>query len=171
MDTILKKLKLVRNKTYGVGKKMGYQTWLHKNYIDSIMTKENYDLCKSQLSNDFDFTILRWDAKKEELAFIQCDDFDTAKEPIVGMIQKVSITSEGVVRGKDQKQNKDPMIYHHKWMFVKDNYEGFDVEESKCRSVKWKEELGVDRSLSSKIGRLSFWENLLVERNLEKRKN
>ena len=31
----------------------------------------------------------------------------------------------------------DPYIYHHKWLFVADDYDGFDVEESKARSGAW----------------------------------
>ncbi len=55
----------------------------------------------------------------------------------------------------------DPYIYHHKWLFVDDDYRGFDVAESKARSVQWIGLGDVDRS---RIGRKSYWENYVVPR-------
>ncbi len=55
----------------------------------------------------------------------------------------------------------DPYIYHHKWLFVPDDYTGFNVAESKARSEQWIALSGVDRS---RIGRLSFWEQNVVPR-------
>ena len=55
------------------------------------------------------------------------------------------------------RQKTIPQIYHHKWLFVKDDYKGFDVEESKKRSIKW---LSVsDKINMSKIGYKNYWEN------------
>lgn len=171
MDKKLKELKIQRDKTYGIGKKMGYQLWIHKDYVSEIMSPLDYESYKSKIPSDFKFELLRWDAKKNELAFIQCDDFNTSNEPIVGVVYKVNKTENGYELGKPIKQQKDPLIYHHKWTFVKDNYKGFNVENSKKRSIEWKTKLGVNKEISSKIGRLSFWDNWLTENNLMSRKN
>jgi len=58
----------------------------------------------------------------------------------------------------------DPYIYHHKWLFVADNYQGFDVAASKQRSELWMKLPDVDRS---RIGRKSFWETQVVRRIAE----
>ena len=55
----------------------------------------------------------------------------------------------------------DPYIYHHKWLFVAEDYAGFDVEESKRRSQQWIALEGVDRS---RIGRKRYWEQHVVPR-------
>lgn len=58
----------------------------------------------------------------------------------------------------------DPFIYHHKWLFVDDNYPGFDVEESKERSAAWMALPDVDKSL---IGRASYWNAEVVPRLMD----
>jgi hypothetical protein len=171
MEDKLKKLNIKRDSKYGVGKKMGYQLWVHKDYITDIMPAEEYEKFKSYVSKEFNFEVLRWDEKKGELAFIECNDFNTSHEPVLGKIQRILKYEGDEILDCLTIQNppKDPLIYHHKWVFVKDDYKGFDVEESKKRSIEWKEKLGVDRTTSSKIGRLSFWNNWLLENNLPPR--
>ena len=85
---------------------------------------------------------------------------------MVGNSLRVKKEDEEFVISKIQESPKNPLIYHHKWLFVKDDYKGFNVDESKQRSIDWKTKLGVDRVLTSKIGRLSFWNNWLNENNL-----
>ena len=55
----------------------------------------------------------------------------------------------------------DPYIYHHKWLFVAEDYSGFDVSASRVRSQCWVALTGIDRS---KIGRKSYWEQYVVAR-------
>ena len=55
----------------------------------------------------------------------------------------------------------DSYIYHHNWLFVADDYQGFDVELSKARSQQWIALGNVDRS---RIGRKSYWEEHIVPR-------
>jgi hypothetical protein len=55
----------------------------------------------------------------------------------------------------------DPYIYHHKWLFVDDDYRGFDTEQSKARSQQWITLGDVDRA---RIGRQSYWQEQVVPR-------
>ena len=55
----------------------------------------------------------------------------------------------------------DPYIYHHKWLFVADDYDGFDVEESKSRSDAW---LALPQVDKSRIGRACYWHTHVVRR-------
>ena len=50
---------------------------------------------------------------------------------------------------------------HHKWLFVADDYQGFDVERSKGRSQRWIAIGNVDRS---RIEKKSYWEEHFVPR-------
>jgi hypothetical protein len=59
------------------------------------------------------------------------------------------------------RQPKDPYVYHHKWLFVADDYTGFDVRESKARSRAWMQLADVDRS---RIGKKSYWREKVVPR-------
>jgi len=171
MEQELKNLKIKRDPKLGVGKKMGYQIWLHKDYAESLMSINAYESFKKELPSNFKYELLRWDEKAKELAFISSPDFDTSNEPLVGLMHKVKIVENSFELGKPQNPPKDPLIYHHKWTFVKDNYQGFSVDESKKRTIEWKSKLGVDKTVSSKIGRLSFWNNWLKENNLTDRNN
>jgi len=58
-------------------------------------------------------------------------------------------------------QSSDPYIYHHKWLFVADDYGGFDVDESKRRSLAWMSLPDIDKS---RIGRKSYWEDHVLPR-------
>jgi hypothetical protein len=63
--------------------------------------------------------------------------------------------------------SSDPLIWHHKWEFVSDDYTGFDVEQSKERSLQWKSKIGTNKDISNRIGRLSYWRKLnLIETKL-----
>ena len=64
--------------------------------------------------------------------------------------------SDGTNRILPDKKN--PQIWHHKWMWVKDDYSGFDVEKSKMRSELWKDK--VTKEERRKIGYLSFWDSI-----------
>lgn len=165
----LKELKIKRYAKYGVGKKMGHQLWIHKNYIEDIIPISDFIKFEKMLPPHFNYELLRWDEKEKELAFISSPDFDIANEPLVGLIYRVKNKDNIFELCKLQKPPKDPLIYHHKWTFVKDDYRGFDVQSSKERTIEWKSILGVNKSLSSRIGRLSFWDQWLESENLLKR--
>lgn len=171
MNERLKLLNLSRNKINPIGKKMGNQLWFHKNYAIEILGEAKFNSFKSIVPKEFEYEVLRWDSKKEELAFIECFDFNISNEPIVGKVLRVLKKEKSFELLKVVNQPKDPLIYHHKWMFVKDDYQYFSVKESKKRSLEWKEVLGKNKSLSSKIGRLSFWDNWLEDNKLSKRIN
>ncbi len=112
---------------------------------------------KTKLPDDFDYQIVKYNCRTRAVSFVQCVDFDTAPEPTVGEI--VTVNADGQVRRR--KQPQDPEIYHHKWLFVGDDYDGFDVEESKRRSLAWMSLDDVDRK---RIGRKSYWNKYVMPR-------
>lgn len=155
IDSDLKKLGLGRHDP--VGKKMGSKVWGHIHYIcDVIPAHYTKAVLMIAIEKGFDPQIVRYDSDKDEVCLIECHDFDTADEPAVGRSLLIPMTSGDV---KITNPSSNPLIYHHKWMFVKDDYQGFDVKKSKQRSIWWKSRMGKDRRLSSRIGRLSFWQS------------
>lgn len=169
MNELLKKLKISRNKAYGVGKKISNQIWIHKNYISDFMSETDFFLFSNSLPNDYEFNILRIDLKKNEIAFIYSPDFDKSNEPLVGSSYRVQKNDNKFNLSKIQNPPKDPLIYHHKWLFVKDDYTGFNIKESKERSIEWKTKLGINKDITSRIGRCSFWDKWLIENKLKSR--
>jgi hypothetical protein len=140
-----------------VGKVMGSVIYIHKNY-ENQLPQEALRLAKSKLPKNYDYTTVKYDKKYGTFSFIQSPDFDTADEPIVGM--SIKITPEG---GKIiTPQAKDPLIWHHKWQWVGDDYKGFDIEASKIRSKKWQNIVNKDKEILSRIGRKSYWDKNII---------
>ena len=93
----------------------------------------------------------------ETVSFIQSDDFDDSDEPTVGDVYTVKTNGSVVYR----RASVDPWIYHHKWLFVADTYDRFDVEAAKERSRRW---LALDEIDYRRIGKRSFWQMHVVPR-------
>lgn len=142
----------------GVGKFIGGNIYLHKFY--SNLLPDNYKNALEILNKEYpnlDFQIIKYSIENQSYSFIQSPDFDTSPEPIVGNAYQVS--KEGIITITKQKTN--PQIYHHKWNFVKDDYPYFNVNESIQRSIQWKSIIGSNKEISSKIGTLNYWIELL----------
>ncbi len=144
-----------RSARFGVGKDIGGTVYLHRKYEDKLGTV--FLVAKTHLAGDFDYRVVKFNYRTGAISFVQCTDFDTAPEPTVGDI--VTVDAKGNVRRR--RQPRDPEIYHHKWLFVADDYEGFDVEASRQRSVAWMRLDGVDRK---RIGRKGYWEQHVLPR-------
>ena len=109
------------------------------------------------LPSDFRYTVVKLNVATRAFSFIQVEDFDNAPEPTIGTV--IAVKPDGSCRRIEP--SSDPYIYHHKWLFVADDYDGFDVEESKIRSGAW---LALPQVDKSRIGRASYWHTLVVPR-------
>ena len=139
-----------RASRYGVGKLMGYDLYFHRLYQDEIIPE---DILAPALGlvKGFDYNIIKYNLKNNNVTFIQSPDFDSAPEPTVGL--QLLVKPDGTT--KFMKPGADPWIYHHKWLFVRDDYPGFNVSESKHRSGHWMSLPDIDYK---RIGKKSFWE-------------
>ena len=136
---------------------MGHDLYLHKSY-EHQLPQDALTKAKSHLPSDFEYTAVKYNKQDGAFSFIHSPDFDTAHEPTVG--HSIKVHPDGKV--SHTKQSADPKIWHHKWQWVGPDYKGFDVEESKQRSEKWKSVVGVNREVSSRIGSKSYWEQNVV---------
>jgi hypothetical protein len=137
-----------------VGKKIGNCVYVHKQYEDAVIPAKVLKKAKRFLKTIYcgsTYDCIKWDRKTNNITFQWSPNFNTANEPVVG--QCFLVKADGTSRILPDK--KDPQIWHHKWMWVADDYEGFDVEQSKARSKQW--EPHVSKEEKSKIGTLSFW--------------
>ena len=145
-----------------IGKKMGHDHYVHKDY-EHVLPQDELNKAKSHLPKDFSYTAVKHNKKEGTFSFIHSPDFDTAHEPTVGDSIKVHPSGQT----KLTKQAKDPKVWHHKHQWVGPDYKGFDVEVSKARSKDWKDKMGVNREMSSRIGQKSVWHKWLADNNLK----
>ena len=105
--------------------------------------------------------IYKIDTKKNTVSFIESKNFDTAREPEVGDAYIVNLNTEKIKIIKSKGQ-----IYHHKWMFVADDYAWFDIEKSKKWSKTWQKVFPNDRTIKSRIGYKKYWDEYLKQYGL-----
>ncbi len=159
---------LQRFKEFGVGKKIGDKVWFHNLYKEYCKV-ENIVL-PNEIFKTEEYDVIRFDLKTFEIALIKCDDFINKNEPCILEVKIFSLNEEKeyfLKSIKSYEDSKNKLIYHHKWLFVKDEFPYFNVEESIQRSIKWKTLLGTNKSISSKIGYSNFWDKWLKDNNIE----
>lgn len=124
---------VVKRSKYGVGKQMGSQVYLHKDYVSDIIPKKAWENALNVLDDTdsgFEYNCVMYDTKTGNIRFDEAPDFDEAREPIVG--DTITVKPDGTV-----KRGHSNYIWHHKWLWVKNDYQGFDVNQSKAWSNKW----------------------------------
>ena len=146
---------LYRSRKYGVGKEIGGAVYVHRRYEDVF--GDAVAAAKVHLPAGFEYQVVKSVARTGNISFVASPDFDTAHETIVGEI--LTVRPSGIL--KRRRQLDDPYIYHHKWLFVSDDYDGFDVGASKSRSERWMDLTDVDRT---RIGRKRYWEEQVLPR-------
>jgi len=121
-----------RSKKYGVGKEIGGKIYIYKRYAFEVISRADLYNAILLLPADFRYNCLMVDRKKPYIIrFDEAPDFDTAREPHPGDFVEVNIETKEIRCGHSD------MIWHHKWMWVDDDYKGFDVEESYQWSREW----------------------------------
>jgi DNA phosphorothioation-associated putative methyltransferase len=144
-----------RSRRFGVGKEIGYAVYVHRDYEDLL--GQTVEWAKRHLPEHYEYNVVKLNQRNDSVSFIQCPGFDIEHEPAITAIIVVNAT------GQIQRRTmpSDPYIYHHKWLFVADDYRGFDVAASEARSERWISLGDVDRS---RIGRKTYWEDYVVPR-------
>jgi DNA phosphorothioation-associated putative methyltransferase len=145
----------VRSRRFGIGKEIGYAVYLHRDYEDRLGSTVEW--AKRHLPTDYEYNVVKLNQRNDSVSFIHCPAFDIEHEPAIATIMVVN--ANGNVQNRNMPS--DPYIYHHKWLFVDDNYQRFDVDESRARSKRWIAIPDVDRS---RIGTRSYWEEMVVPR-------
>ena len=135
-----------RSRRFGVGKEIGYAVYVHRQYEDLL--GGTVEWAKRHLPEHFEYTVVKLNQRNDSVSFIYCPEFDSEHEPAIAAI--IVVSADGTAQRRTTPT--DPYIYHHKWLFVADDYQGFDVELSKTRSRRWIALGNVDRS---RIGRKS----------------
>jgi len=120
----------IQRSKYGVGKLIVGQVYVHKLYMSEVIPHEILSKALDKL-NVFEFNTVMWDEPKKIIRFDSAKNFDTAREPSAGKYVRVNYDTGKVTKGTTH------FIWHHKWIWVKDSYKGFDVQESFEWSKEW----------------------------------
>lgn len=147
-------------------KKIGGAIYVHKSNMESLSLEE-MNLVSTRLEQILatEHRLVNFEIIKiagDSVSFIECEGWNTLREPIVG--DAYNVKADGSIKVTKKREN-NPQIYHHKWMFVADDYDGFDVEKEKEWSKKWQSV--VPKGLSSSLGSQENWLNFLREYGLE----
>lgn len=120
-----------RCKKFGVGKEIGGKIYVHKNYCIKIIDPDIFLMAVNALPYGFIFNCVMIDLREERIRFDEAPDFDMAREPHPGHYIEIDLKTMEIRYGYSD------YIWHHKWMWVEDDYKGFNVEDSYEWSLTW----------------------------------
>ncbi|CAH7409818.1 conserved hypothetical protein [Vibrio chagasii] len=151
----------------GVGKLIGGDYYVHKDFATASNIPDLH-LAIAVLPYSWEYEVVVYSKKLRRISFVQSPDWHTSHEPLAGGRMHVTI-SNGVASIPVESKSRG-QIYHHKWLWVMDDYQGFDVQESIERSLSWlKEKSKSNEKISGKIGRPEFWDAWLKSNGLSGR--
>ena len=140
-----------------VGKRMGFWVYVHRDYVNKLPMDLRIKVDRAigdprgwpqVYTRGFEYNILKISTNSNIVVFMHSPDFDTAAEPVAGNWCRVDLDAGEVEGGRTSN------IWHHKWLWVMDDYKGFDVEASFQRSQVW---LALDDVDMARIGNPKYW--------------
>lgn len=144
-------------------KKVGYSLYVHKSNLSELLNKlideDKIRLLTLLHSVNIEYDIIKFDIKTKNISLILCPTWNTLNEPIVG--DSYCYHEDGtvkIIKGGTK-------VYHNKWQFVSNDYKGFNVEESKKRTLEWNK-ITYIKDMKSKIGNKEYWYQVLKENGL-----
>lgn len=150
-------------------KTCGHSFYAHKSNIKEL--SEKLDINEQGFLMDFiykvmseDFDIIKFDKGNRRISKIKCLEWDKIFEP---QILSADVYTYDLKHIRHVEYNKNNFIYHNKWMFVSDNYKGFDVNKSIERTKMLESKIPNYVRLKNKICRINFWSELLKQYNIE----
>lgn len=140
-------------------KKVGTAMYVHKSALNQLIEKISFEDFQRILSysdllkkENFDYTIIKYD--KGNISFIESNDWDKENEPSVGNSWCFHMDN---TRKFVKSSGK---IYHCKYLFVNEDYDGFDIEKAKERAKLWNSISNI-KEHKSRIGNRAYWNELL----------
>lgn len=117
-----------------VGKFISGSVYIHKDYALDVIPEDVYKRALDiALYQGRKFNTIKYNLKTKEVRFDDAKDFDSAREPSPGFFLSV----KNNIKRPSYILKFSCNIWHHKWLWVSDDYEGFDVEESYEWSKQW----------------------------------
>lgn len=146
--------------------------YVHKSNLKELIEKipddkrEDFiNFMKLVNENLIEYDVIKYD--RGNITLISSPDWDSSNEPIVGICRRWKVGEWFGLSNKlgiPKTTSNFKQIYHNKWQFVASDYEGFDVEKAKERTLLWN---SIPNLNKSKIGYKEYWICLLKENNIE----
>ena len=134
-----------------VGKQIGGKIYVHRKYMRQVISLDLLEWILRYVPYGTKYNTVMWDTKKDIIRFDEALNFNTAREPWAGNFITINVS------GKVEKGHTEA-IWHHKWMWVRDSYNGFNVKES----YEWSE-LWLSRLKEPANGSMEVWNQQLKE--------
>ena len=106
----------MRSRCYGVGKEIGGAVYVHRQYEDRLGPTIIW--AKRLIPADYNYDVVKYNRRTNAVSFIQCPEFNIEPEPSITGV--VTVRADGTVQRRAVPS--DPPIYHHKWLFVDDDF-------------------------------------------------
>lgn len=158
-----------------MAKTVGSCIYVHKSNINELYDKvkklsmnniKDIEAAVEQIKiKGFKYEVIKYDKQKHQITFIDSPDWITANEPEVGDGWMLKM-NDGWDWKFIKKRNKNPQIYHCKYLFVSSNYTDFDIEESKRREIAWNAIPGI-KDVKKFIGNKDYWVEFLHKNGME----
>ena len=148
-----------------VGKYIGEQMYVHRDYAHLVIPGEWLQmLAETASAIKFKVVCVMYDRKARTIRGDSSEDFDTAREPHPGWQLTVHRN------GKWELPDKPSMtIWHHKWLWVMDDYRGFNTK----KSIQWSDTYSpilreypkaTDRTFQEQLREAGFPEDVVMAR-------
>ena len=154
-----------------IGKVCGGSIYVHRDYVDQVFPRSILEEIEELIEYRgifFNWTIAKWNKRKEILSFIFCPEFDYKFEPEIEhsitlnlRTRKRTMRTYGWVCSKSRPA-KNPPIYHHKWLMVGDGYSKFSVTRVMIRSNEIKDVIRKHQIDRHKIGYRNYWREVVL---------
>jgi len=128
-----------------------------KNDLKNFLTDNIYSF------NDINNIVIKVNTYKKTFSIIKTKDWDFKFEPII--IYSATFNHNGQLM-YERNYKKNYPIYHKKYMFVAEDYNGFNIKECKDRVDYYESIIPNFNSIKNKIGYLDFWSDLLKQYNI-----
>lgn len=144
-------------------KRVGYNLYAHKSNLEELRSKLSNEmkgflnavLITVEHDLDIPYHIVKVDTKKKRVSVIECPTWNKYYEPIVG--DSYCFNMETIAYSMKKGGNK---VYHHRWMFVSENYKGFDIKKSQERTWELWDNPEFQEN-KNRVGNLDYWLDFL----------
>lgn len=144
-----------------LGKYIGGVGYIHRDYADDVIPDDILRMGRMKRIPK-SYNILKWDEKNKKLEYVESPDFDTSLAPKVGRRIKLE-------EGKPLKEEPSKgQLYHKKFLFVGDDYKGFDVEEDKKMNILTENSGILLINDKKRIGNEKYWKKSWEKLETEK---
>lgn len=138
------------------GKQMGKHVYVHRDYAMHVLPQDavraaGLGLLAQRPQFYHSFNCIRFDLEHNLVRFDEAPDFNSFTEPSVGDWKVVDPETGQVI-----KEGRSQFIWHHKWMWVAQDYTGFDVLASEAWSRTWL------KKISNPSGSFDVWVTQLL---------